>query len=232
MDYDSQLMSGILLETEVNRALRGERTHPVVTLIDTLPSIAEFSLAYSPIKGVQQQNAYAKQHFGFFADAVERLGSFPLDPFDLITIWKKVAEMNLPRYETAAILGCSYGKPEFESPEWQMLPRRILEGGRYPQELAVRLEEIRAYIGRLNQINGSLEEIDFYRFGVKMKFMEIARGFMSNDELKKQEAQHADARSKRPEMAPLGVLMEQVGTGMTILYTSLDLFCTENHIKL
>ncbi|MBI3035187.1 hypothetical protein HYY71_02595 [Candidatus Woesearchaeota archaeon] len=225
-------MNGILLEAEVNKALRGDRVHPVITLIDTLPDIADFSTTYSRIKGVQQQATYAKQHFGFFADAVERLGHFSLDPFDLIAIWRKVAEMDLPRYETAAILGCAYAKAPFDGDGWLLLPRKELEGEKYPKELATRPDELKTYRERLEQVSTSLDEIDFYRFGVRKGFMQIARGLMSSNENEKQEASGANARSKRPEMEPLGRLGENWGNGMLRVYQSLDQFLTANNVQL
>ena len=88
------------------------------------------------------------------------------------------------------------------------------------------------YIDTNEEVSRNLEEIDFYRFGTRKDMMYIVNGLMSTDRQKKQEAEQATARSKRLDIEPLGPLMENWRTGMTILYSILYNFLRKNNVQL
>ena len=140
---------------------------------------------------------------------------------EIIAIWSKVAELGLPRYETATIMACAYASTQLR-PEWNGVAKEFLKEGRYPEKILGRKDDLDVYTSRLEELHLNLAEIEYYHVGVRKDMQQIADEYIKGgQEAKLQLAQINQRTKSSPSMLFLGEIGENWGNGMLELHLAL-----------
>ncbi|MEX1052707.1 MAG: hypothetical protein WEC80_02570 [Patescibacteria group bacterium] len=151
--------------------------HPVISVIDNnLPTILKLTEGYNLITDNQEQQRYIAEHYGFFADSIIEALPFTLEPTDLISIWSRAIEVfsGYHRYALVGMISSAYAIQGLENPEWKKLPRHLLEIGELPNEILHDSFGLLHVRKKVKEITESLDELDFYVYGMKGSTLEYA----------------------------------------------------------
>lgn len=141
--------------------------HPVLELFEKYaPELKEFVAGYQAAEALDR-SAYTREHYGFFADAVEeavrdvigKVDDFSFTPLEVIAIFSKVDELNLPGIQTAQVIASAYASAPLKDPAWRRFPRYFLENETYPEKVLRNATELAIYEERLQSIEGV---VNFY----------------------------------------------------------------------
>lgn len=214
----------VLTDENVLAAIRREGIkHPVLDIFEQYASqIEQFAQAYRQASAGRERHAYSKDHYGFFADAVEAVGEFSVEPLEIIAIWSKVHEFFIPRYDTAGIFGCAYACATLTEPVWRGTPRYFLEQNEFPEEAVKRSDDVAVYQERLEQIGLRLRQIEVYRTGTELGFKDMAKALRDGNQEVIAVFKQVEEREKRPEYHLLGEIHENFGNGLIPVRMQLD----------
>ncbi|MDO8656842.1 MAG: hypothetical protein Q7K45_06400 [Nanoarchaeota archaeon] len=168
----------ILLSTEdVERAMtRQGIEHPLLNLLDRYTSdLHTFREQCKELTPSEDRRAYTKNALGFFVDAVEEVKNYAFGPLEMIAVWSKMDDMQLPeQYTLTRAITLAYITLPLSSRGGSN--RYFLESGEFLKELFTSAEDIKIYEMRLTEVQDSLKEIDFYCHGVRKTFSELLAG--------------------------------------------------------
>ena len=200
-------------------------THPVLTVIEyNLPAIVQLAKGYSQIIDNQEQQRYIRRQYGFLADAIVEVGSYTLEPTDLIAIWSRAREVfsGYHRYALAGMVSSAFAVQGAENPEWRKFPRHYLETSQLPEGVARDQNGLLDVCSKLNHIRESLGEISFYVNGTRESAMshafELAKRGSNGDKEAEQELETLIAHQKAHTTPTLAEIYENFGNGFTPLY--------------
>lgn len=157
-------MEALTTESIENAINSNGITHPVIKLIDSHASqMSQFLEGYHADMSNAERQTYVKQNYGFFADAVVELKDFSLEPLEIIAIWSKVEELEMPKYVTAMVLASAYAQAKFTNESWKDTTRYMLENGTVPESVSHLKQDIEIYKERVKQVHDNINLIDQYR---------------------------------------------------------------------
>ena len=213
-------MGLILTRDQVESASRREgQEHPVVAVLRY--NAAAITGHHQRLEGLAYPDpwqTYVKDNFGFLADAFADIGNFSLGPLDIVKIWSFAKETGFkPMYDLAAMVSAAYGI-QGNGSEWKMVPRYYLETkGEFPKPID--RQKLERFCGRLDEIEESLKDLDFYSWDTRESPIAVARqAFMGqgNKEAQK-EAERIDAHHKEFSTPLLDQIDENFGNGFVCL---------------
>ncbi len=214
-------MEYTITKEQVERASRREGvSHPVITVLETYsPRIEKLNNEYL-LTAKDEKERFVRGNYGFLADAFEDVGSFTMEPLDIVAIWSKAIEIFSHRYKLAAMVSCAYaigqdsGGPPY--PELERLPRFYLEQSKLPAGLGK--DSLLHFKGRLDNIHRNQKKLYFYAYGTDEDFGELAvKSYYQGDEEAKQKMQRLLAHAKEHKTHLLEELGENFANGLTPL---------------
>lgn len=201
-------------------------THPVISVIDKhLPTIRNLNEGYALLTDNQEQQRYIEEHYGFFADALVEALPFTLEPTDLISIWSRAIEVfsGYHRYALVGMVSRAYAIQGLENPEWKKFPRHYLETRELPEGVLKDKSGLLHVKSRFYEIVQSLNDLDFYVYGMKGSAFEyagqLAKREKDGDITAKEELERLVAHQKAHTTPTLGELHENFGNGLIWSYT-------------
>ena len=205
-------MDELLLEQDVERALRRENIkHPLLGVLDHYDSqLVSFAQEYRQLGRVEGE-LYTKRNFGFFVDAVEGAGDFNLGPLELIAVWSRINELNLPPYKTTGAVAFAYATIPLTHRKGAN--RYLLEKSTFPDDLFSLQKEFTLCNARWQTISDNLREIEYFRYGMRKTFLELLEG-MGTEEGNALLRQAADCENRSPLRCTLRELRENFFNGM------------------
>src|SRR3989338_9739207 len=200
-------------------------THPVLTVIEyNLPDIVQLAKGYSQIIDNQEQQRYIRRQYGFLADAIVEVGSYTMEPTDIIAIWSRAREVfsGYHRYALAGMVASAYAIQGLDNPDWKRFPRHYLETSELPTEVLGDREGLENVMRRLDEIGESLDELNVYVYGTKESGMEmgakLGARMRDGDTEAEAELEKLIAMEKERKTPILGEIHENFGNGFTPLY--------------
>jgi hypothetical protein len=211
---------------QVSRAERRDGiTHPVLSVIEQhLPTINHLTEGYSQITNNQEQQRYIREHYGFLADAFVEAGPYTMEPTDIVAIWSRATEVfsGYHRYALAQMISSAYAIQGLDNPEWRRYPRHYLETSELPEEVTEDRDGMLHAQSRLDEIDRSLKDIDFYVYGTHESAMSLAFNLSkkeaAGDQEAKRQLEELIAHQESRTTPVLGQIHENFGNGLYPLY--------------
>lgn len=169
-------MEPTLTDDNVRIALSVQGTeHPVLSLFgEYSPRLGQFSKNYHMVEENRSRQDYARKNFGFFADLLEETDPFTLAPLEIIAIWARLTDFELPRYESARMLAFRYAT-EYVDGALGSSGRYNFETGGFPPEACITPDQIEAMGKRVEDVRLSVDNIQEYIDGLPDAVREIVR---------------------------------------------------------
>lgn len=200
-------------------------SHPVINTIDLcLPLVTHLNHEYDGIDNNQAQQRFILANYGFLADALVAAGHYTLKPLEIVAIWSRALEVfsGYQKYAFGGIVSSAYAIQGLKNPEWQKVPRRLLETGRLPQALNKDRDGLLHIKGRLDEIDASLRELDFYTYGTREAGTDLAARLSmrirGGDLDAKEELDRLISHYNEHKTNVLSHIHENVGTGLIPVY--------------
>ncbi len=213
----SSIMVSQFTDDEVSQALRveGYQNHPIVAVMGRYePQIRDFSLAYHSL-APQDGHEFARNNLGFFVDAVLEAGEFTLNPLEIIAIWSKVRDMELPKYDTARYLSLGYAAIPLDTAIWGGVQRFYLQNDSFPKSVTGRQDDLGIISQRLEQVSESVEKILEYANGFEGGMSAFVAAIKSGDTKTANEMLRIqEERLKKPEMVFFQSISENFSVGV------------------
>ena len=214
----------LLVTQDIERAmLRQEFEHPLLDILDkhTFELLA-FRERYGAQKDPQAHQDCIEKDLGFFVDAVEQVSNFSFGPLDMVAVWSKIDDLQLPgRYNLTRAVALAY--ITIPLPSRLGSNRYFLESKEFPPGLFTSAVERGTSEVRLKQVQDSLNEIQFYRYGVRKTFSELLKGMTSPEGIQLVNKVKESERNS-PLKIRLHELYENFSNGITPLQAHLQAY--------
>ncbi|MBI2047211.1 hypothetical protein HYT26_03550 [Candidatus Pacearchaeota archaeon] len=212
-----------ILTKEHIEAAKLDVNHPVVQVLISMQDYCkQFNEEYVKVwQDNKLAQEFLKQNIAPLADKINELDEFSLKPLDIISIWSQVGKSFSGlyiRYDLANIIPAKYGVIGIKSPKWrEFIIHESKSKGKIvklPEYLMNDKENMPYFYRRLGDVRKSLDEIDFYRNGVKENIASLARkAFKYGDKEAEKRYSKIAPWTKEHDDSFLGGISENFGNG-------------------
>ncbi len=195
-------------------------SHPVVqVLLDMQDYIGKFNLNCKEREGSEDYQSFIGENLAPVAERLEELYNFYLGPLDLVSVWSKVTQdfqSLYARYNLAAAIPSAYGKIGITSNGWEGIIPFIAKEKRLPERVMGDEKNQLYFYKRLMDVTKSLDELDFYSYGTRENFADVAeKAYVDGNQEAKIELEKIITWQKEHKDAILLGIHENFGNGFS-----------------